>query len=389
VASAQEGLQTLRTARVAGEPFDMVLLDYQMPEMTGLDFLRVLRSEPSLKETKCIVLSSMGDRQSGVDHLDVAAWLNKPVRQAQLYSAVAMVAGVSAGWNAKGVPVAVREISRDAGLRAEARVLLVEDNAVNQQVAKRMLAAFGLNAQLAVNGLEALSRIQQESFDLVLMDCQMPVMDGYEATGRIRAWELEAGRERLPIVAMTANAMEGDREVCLAAGMDDYLAKPIKRDMLRIALTRWIGVEPPTQTASVTAPELLPNVKTLDDVVFEQLRELFDNDVTDVIESYLQDSLEHIEGMTLAANTGERDVLKINAHSLKSSSRALGAMQVSALAEQLEQLATGTGSMDEIKVIVGKMRWARTAAAARLMELNPRIHHEEEARPRRSLPSPN
>jgi CheY-like chemotaxis protein len=267
-------------------------------------------------------------------------------------------------------------------------VLLVEDNAVNQQVATRMLGAFGVNAQLAVNGLDALSRIQQESFDLVLMDCQMPVMDGYEATARIRAWELEAGRTRLPIVAMTANAMEGDRERCLAAGMDDYLAKPIKRDVLRIALTRWIGVDPPTRAPSITTPELLPSVKTFDDAAFEQLRELFDNDVADVIESYLQDSLQQIEGMTRAANTGEREVLKINAHSLKSSSRSLGAMQVAALAEQLEDLATGTGSMDEIKAIVGKLRWARTAAATRLIELNPRIL-ETDARPRRSLPSPH
>jgi CheY-like chemotaxis protein len=208
----------------------------------------------------------------------------------------------------------------------------------------------------------------------------MPVMDGYEASARIRAWESQAGRARLPIVAMTANAMEGDRERCLAAGMDDYVAKPIKREMLRASLTRWIGVDSVTQAPVLKVPGVAAEPATLDGAAFEQLRALFDNDVADVVDSYLQDSLALLEGMTRAANTGDRDVVKLNAHSLKSSSRSLGAMQVAALAEQLEQLAVNSGSIDEIKLVVGRLRWARTAAASRLMELKSQVGAGDNAR---------
>ena len=382
VGSAKEGLAALRAAQAANKPFDMVLLDYQMPDMDGLGFLRTVRAESVIKDTKCIVLSSIGDRQSGADALEVASWLNKPVRQGQLYSAVAMVAGVSAGWNAKGVPVAVSDTTREAHVRANTRVLLVEDNAVNQQVAKRMLAAFGVNAEIAVNGLEAVKRIQQEVFDLVFMDCQMPVMDGYEACARIRAWESQTGRSRLPIVAMTANAMEGDRERCLASGMDDYVAKPIKREMLRGALMRWISTDTAAPGPATTAAEANSEMATLDSAAFEQLQALFEGDVADVLDSYIEDSLAQIEDMTRAVNAGDRDVLKISAHSLKSSSRSVGAMQVGALAEQLEHLAAGSGSIDEIKLVVGRLRWARTAAVTRLVERKPRM--DEPRRPSRA-----
>jgi two-component system, sensor histidine kinase and response regulator len=366
-ASAREGLNLLREAKVTGKPFDMVLLDYQMPEMDGLSFLRNLRQDDAIKDTKCLVLSSMGDRQSGVDALEISAWLNKPVRQAQLYSAVAMVAGVSAGWSAKGVPVPMSEARRRPGLKPDARVLLVEDNVVNQQVASRMLSAFGISVQLAVNGLEAVTRIQSEAFDLVFMDCQMPVMDGYEATLKIRAWEQSTGRDRLAIVAMTANAMQGDRERCLATGMDDYVSKPIKRDALSDTLSRWIGASA-GQAALMLKPGASAQDQVLDLSAFAQLRELFDNDVDLLIESYLQDSVAQIDSMTHAVNSADRETLMRSAHSLKSSSRSLGARTVSELAEQIEALSRGAGSIDDMKDLIGKLRWAQTAVAARLQQ---------------------
>jgi signal transduction histidine kinase/CheY-like chemotaxis protein/HPt (histidine-containing phosphotransfer) domain-containing protein len=368
--SAREGLRLLRAAKEAGKPFDMVLLDYQMPEMDGLAFLRALRSDPAIEQTKCLVLSSMGDRQSGVDELDISAWLNKPVRQAQLYSAVAMVAGVSAGWSAKGVPVDLSQVARQPSAYTDARVLLVEDNVVNQQVALRMLSTCGISAHIAVNGLEALNRIQSEHFDLVFMDCQMPVMDGYQATRKIRDWERTTGVPRLPIIAMTANAMQGDRERCIDAGMDDYISKPIKRDALNAALARWASAgERALETTSTSVPQASASSGALDLAAFEQLRELFDGDVNDVIDSYLSDSTTQIDSMTNAVALQDRDVIGRSAHSMKSSSRSLGAHEVSKLAESIERAARGSGSMEEIKTLIGKLKWAQTLVASQLISM--------------------
>ncbi len=354
--SAREGLERLRRACAEGRPFDVVILDYQMPQVDGLGFLRQMRAEPQIAATKCVVLSSVGDRQADADALAVAAWLNKPVRQSQLYSAIAMITGVSAGWN---VAVAAAEVTKAShGVRLDARVLLVEDNVVNQQVALRMLAALGINARVALNGLEALERIKSEEFDLVLMDCQMPVMDGYQSAHAIREWEASTQRARLPIVAMTANAMQGDRERCLQAGMDDYVAKPVKRDSLTATLLRWLADpiwqgEPQMDRASETSPE-----RMLDMSALEQLIELFDGDATDVIESYLSDSASQLDVMTNALNEGDDAVLARAAHSLKSSSRSLGALVVGELAEQIEMSAQTAASSGAVNALLPQLRRA-------------------------------
>jgi CheY-like chemotaxis protein len=243
-ASAQAGLSSARAAAQTGSPFNVVLLDYQMPEMDGMQFLKALREDQVIAKTPCVVLSSLGDRVAEADHLQVAAWLTKPVRQAQLYTMLASVSGNTPEHEAAVARETEKEISYP-----HSRVLLVEDNRVNQEVARRLLRTFGINCKLAVNGREALDLVKQEDFDLVLMDCQMPIMDGYEATGAIRAWEKQSNGKHVPIVAMTANAMQGDREACIAAGMDDYLTKPIKRLTLNTALSQWLKSAPLSQTA--------------------------------------------------------------------------------------------------------------------------------------------
>jgi len=235
--SARAGLQALRRAAADGVPYDLVLLDYQMPEMDGLGFVRQLRKEAAISATKCIVLSSLGARVAEADEAGVAAWLSKPVRIAHLQRVVSQLAGRERDVIA---PPAAVHIAFDAS----SRVLLVEDNPVNQMVARHILQTFGVAVEVAENGAGALAAIQQGHFDVVLMDCQMPVMDGYAASAAVRAWEADAthrdDRHRVPIVAMTANALSGDREKCLAAGMDEYLSKPIKRDALAVILARWL-----------------------------------------------------------------------------------------------------------------------------------------------------
>ncbi len=365
--SGSEGLALAQKADADGEPFDVVVLDYQMPGMDGLAFMRALRSDPELAGTKCLVLSSVGDRQSGLEALDIAAWLSKPVRQSQLHSALAMVTGVSAGWNATA---AASEPSQGAGagVRFDARVLLVEDNAVNQQVATRMLAALGINAQIAVDGREALERVQAEAFDLVLMDCQMPIMDGYQSAYAIREWEASAGRERLPIVAMTANAMQGDRERCLQAGMDDYISKPVKRDGLTAALARWLGRREDGKAASATNNNPGSEQRILDDGALGQLIELFDGDASAVIESYLEDAEDQLHLATKALRENDRVVLARSAHSLKSSSRSLGAQVVGSIAERMELLAHEC-NVEQLEALLTELRQALIQVEPRLRKI--------------------
>jgi two-component system, sensor histidine kinase and response regulator len=367
--SAHEGLDMARRAHAAGEAYDMIVLDFQMPTMDGIGFMQVLRADPTIADTKCLILSSVGDRQQGTQHLDIAAWLSKPVRQGQLYSAIAMAAGVSAGWKATALGSNATRSSAANGMRANVRVLLVEDNTVNQQVAMRMLAAFGVEVQVAVNGIEAVDRVKNDRFDAVFMDCQMPLMDGYQATGAIRDWEAEEARVRLPIIAMTANAMQGDRERCLAAGMDDYIAKPIKRDNLAAALTRWLPRELSTaQTVLSDQPIREPN-DLLDPVAFAHLCELFDGDPTEVIDSFLADSLVQLDVMSNALTVNDPATLGRSAHSLKGSSRSLGAHAIADISEHIEILVKMPGSMDEVRELLGRLRLARVAIEPQLHAL--------------------
>jgi CheY-like chemotaxis protein len=248
-ASAAAGLDAARSAARAGKPFDVVLLDYHMPEMDGMAFLKALRADPAIAQTHCLVLSSLSDRVPEADDLGVTAWLAKPVRRAQLLDVLATLAG-----RATGAPASVPTDPASERRFEGTRVLLVEDNRVNQLVAERMLKALGVETLIAPDGTHAVAAVRTQDFDLVLMDCQMPEMDGYDATRAIRAWESESGSPRhLPIVAMTANALLGDREKCIAAGMDDYLSKPIKRDVLLAALIRWLAPRASSTPASGVA----------------------------------------------------------------------------------------------------------------------------------------
>jgi signal transduction histidine kinase/HPt (histidine-containing phosphotransfer) domain-containing protein len=377
VASAQAGLQAVRAAVADGTPFDLVLLDYQMPDMDGMGFLRALRADLSIANTPCVVLSSLGDRVEEADALGVSAWLAKPVRKTQLDSAMAQVQGITlTGPVLK--PTSVEAWS------AGARVLLVEDNRVNQQVALRMLRTFGIVASIAENGETAVAAIQAEPFDLVLMDCQMPVMDGYEATRKVRAWEAAphdgAPRPRVPIVAMTANALFGDREKCLAAGMDDYLAKPIKRDVLAVMLAPWLesssAMAPAAEaTDEVAVPttgspavngvkgdvalDLAPMVDTpLDPAIFAQLSELMGSELADIVDTYLRDTSAQIAAMDGALAQRDLVALRRCAHSLKSSSAAVGAVAVQSTSQELEARARISEGFDQVEGMVAAVRSA-------------------------------
>jgi CheY-like chemotaxis protein len=253
VATGQQALDLL----ASGEYFDVALLDVQMPGMDGYELAKRIRQNYSASQLPLLVLTSQGMDGTLSRELGVAQTLSKPIKSAQLMAALARVLdrpASSASANQRGssahsvnsAPAPLSSMAAASSLMQAApakakladahpmRILLAEDNLVNQRVAALILQGLGYGIELAANGAIALQMVHQSSFDLVLMDVQMPEMDGLEATRRIRA-ELPAARQP-QIVAMTANAMEGDREICLAAGMDDYLSKPIKPAALAQAL---------------------------------------------------------------------------------------------------------------------------------------------------------
>jgi PAS domain S-box-containing protein len=243
--SAQDGVQALTKlseAQEAGEPFTLILMDMHMPSMDGFELIEKIRKTPGASAATIMMLTSAGHRGDAArcKELGVAAYLLKPIRQSELHEAIGRVLGVRERIGA--IPLITRHSLQDAGEPiASLHILLAEDNPVNQFLARRLLEKRGHSVVVAENGQGALEALEKEHFDLVFMDVQMPIMDGFEATAEIRKKEAGGG-VHLPIVALTAHAMKGDREKCLAGGMDEYLKKPIRPqeldEVLRGHLTR-------------------------------------------------------------------------------------------------------------------------------------------------------
>jgi PAS domain S-box-containing protein len=238
-AEAARVIPAMREARREGDAYQFVLLDYMMPGMDGASLAQAIKADPELRDTALIMLTSVG-HWSEVRQLEgagVDASLVKPVRQWQLLNALSTTWSRRNGPMAAAAPDRTRQEGAFAGMGI--RVLLAEDNVVNQKVGVRMLERLGVRADVAANGREAVDMFQLAWYDLILLDCQMPEMDGYAATTEIR--RLERGERRVAIVAMTAEAMGDARERCLAAGMDDYIAKPVKFEQLTEVLREWVA----------------------------------------------------------------------------------------------------------------------------------------------------
>jgi signal transduction histidine kinase/CheY-like chemotaxis protein/HPt (histidine-containing phosphotransfer) domain-containing protein len=352
VGSGRDALARLREAAAAGDPYRIALVDDQMPDMDGEMLGRAVTADPALRDIMLVMLTSMS--QSGdlrrVSEAGFAAHLVKPIRQSQLFDVLATV------WAARrqgpGAPLVTLETTHrvrraTAGRPAEAplnaRILLAEDNAVNQKVALKMLEKLGCRVDVAANGREALEMLDLLPYDAVLMDCRMPELDGYEATREIRRSE-QGTQRHVPVIAMTAHAMQGDREKCLAAGMDDYVTKPVNAAALRAALRQWVraGVVEPRDTAggpaaTAKAPE------GLDQEIMTAMRELAGGTdaafVAELIAMYLQTAREHIAAMRKAATAADGAAMMRAAHSLKGSSAQLGAHRLAEACQELEQRA--------------------------------------------------
>ncbi|MDJ0908299.1 MAG: response regulator [Woeseiaceae bacterium] len=324
--TAQQALKLIQEAP-DNEMFDVAILDMKLPDGSGLELAERIRRISTTADIHMLVVSSIANDIDGATRrrLNIGACLMKPMRQATLREALLTAFGQNED------ALLATHCPLDENAKEELpylEILLVEDNIVNKQVALGMLKSLGCSADTAENGEEALSMIAAKQYDVVLMDCQMPVLDGLEATRRLRTLESSKGTKPLPVIALTANAVEGDRETCLAAGMDDYLSKPFKRNDLLETLRR---------NMPSAEPEIRPS--KLDGVALRNIRALQQPGETDVlarvIDVYLDSSRRLVEAISSAVESGDAKSAQKRAESLRSASASLGANDLAGLCHEL------------------------------------------------------
>jgi PAS domain S-box-containing protein len=332
-----------------GEPFDVAVLDMQMPDMDGLALAREIRRYRDASALPLLLLTSIGRLAQARGAPEFAAQLTKPVKVWQLHEALVRV--LTAGARSDSAPGADREGAGPAAVTA--RVLVAEDNAVNRQLALALLGKLGYHADVVENGREALDALEREAYDVVLMDVQMPELDGLEATRRIR--DRFRSAEGPTIIAMTANAMEGDRDECLAAGMDDYLSKPIRIDELSRALAR-CRPQPARETIEHAALDRLASSLGGGDEGREAVAELVD--------TFLDDAAVLMATLRAAVERSDAEEARRAAHTLKSNAATFGAPSLSVLCRELETLGRH-GELDAAPALVeqAEAEWRRVREA--------------------------
>ncbi len=343
-ASGPDALRKMRAAVEEGEPYDVAILDMMMPGMDGMQLARSIKDDPNISRTRLMLLTSIGQRGDGEEarQAGIEAYLTKPVRQSELYNTLATIMD-------RPIETAPQEekrlLSRHAlqekENRARGRLLVAEDNAINQKVAVKMLEKLGYQADVVVDGLEAIQALSRIPYAAVLMDVQMPRMGGYEATAEIRRREESEGLRRTPIIAMTANAMRGDREKAIEAGMDDYVPKPVKPHDLEEALKRRVKQEEPADTVA-PAGSGYPGKYPLDHAVIESLRELQQAGepdlLSELVELFLEDVPLRLTALREATAQGDSSSVAKIAHALKGSCANMGARRVVNLCTGLEKV---------------------------------------------------
>ena len=340
-ADGRSALEIMRKANREGDSFKVALLDMQMPEMDGRELSAHIRGDPAIAATRLVLLTSLGSRGDSlwIKEAGFSGYLTKPVRQSQLYDCLAMVAGM----NGSAMPgnLVTRHRVADA-VRHNVRVLLVEDNYTNQEVALVILRKLGYKVDLATNGQEALSALERQRYNLVLMDCQMPQMDGFEAARAIRSGAGHVLDPEVPIVAMTANAMAGDRERCLEAGMDDYIAKPVQPKDLVDKLSLWLTRERKTKKVVMPEPAATEAKEATDEPEVFAEHELQERMMQDsalarhIVKAFYSDTPLHISDLKKAIDSGDFVEARRLAHGIKGSSANISAKALHLAALDLE-----------------------------------------------------
>jgi PAS domain S-box-containing protein len=331
VASGQAALELLD--HLSPNAFDLAILDMQMPEMDGVELARELHHRTALP---LVMLTSIGKppNLSSTEGDYFTAFLSKPVKQGQLQNVLGQIChGFPIKVTGEAASIPRPQVDPYLAIRAPLRILVAEDNSVNQQLALKFLERMGYRADVVANGLEVLEALQRQTYDVVLMDVQMPEMDGLEATRQIMGrW---SGRKRPYIVAMTANAMEGDREICLEAGMDDYISKPVQMPHLMAALEEiYMRLSQGISTE--------PRESIIDETTFLELQDMIGTDTPEflvqLLEIFFEDSASLIVSLEDAIATQDAEKVQQSAHTLKSSSASFGAQKFANLCEEVETL---------------------------------------------------
>jgi two-component system sensor histidine kinase/response regulator len=350
-ASGAEALSMLREAVSEGRPYHLTLLDVQMPEMDGLTLAAKIKADPTIAGTRLIVLTSLSQSLSPAELKSacIDAYLIKPVKQSRLFDCVINAIGKT---EAEDVfvdsvsPISKTNAAEPTSQPGEIKILLAEDNFINQKVALGQLRKLGYTADVAANGLETQAALKQTSYDIILMDCQMPEMDGYEATQAIRKREQSSDgscRWNAPvhIIAMTANAMAGDREKCLQAGMDDYLSKPVRTSELQAALERWKNSKLNSDSSVETAGSSGSLEEEECPVDMRRLREVCDNDpelLREMVDLYLAQSDDLMQRLGAAIEAGSAKEVEHLAHKYLGASLNCGMTPISARLRELERM---------------------------------------------------
>jgi signal transduction histidine kinase/DNA-binding response OmpR family regulator/HPt (histidine-containing phosphotransfer) domain-containing protein len=399
--AAESGFEVLDWLR-QGKEFDMAVLDMQMPKMDGLTLAAEIRKQPGYQNLPLIMLTSLG-RPETDDHspafVNFAAFLTKPIKQSHLYNVLIDILGEQP-IPVKPSPITPPKLSPELAQQHPLRILLTEDNTVNQKVALLLLKQLGYQADVASNGLQALEALRRQPYDVVFMDMQMPEMDGLTATRHICQEWSEDTRPR--IIAMTANAMQGDREECLEAGMDDYVSKPIRVEALIQALRKcqptqegeretkgeWDGGKvgqrenftplPPHRLTSspphllISSPPLAIDAKVLASFR-EMINENADEILVEMIDCYLEDAPQLLSAIAQAVTQGNAKQLRYATHTLKSSSATLGATTLSHLCKELEVMSrTGhtDGGVDKVPQIEAEYERVKVALELERQQAN-------------------
>lgn len=365
--SAEDGLQALALMesryQAGGTPFDLILTDMMMPEMDGVEFALRLRADPRFAATKLILVSSYTGRalSQQAEEAGFECLLAKPLGRDELHDAIEQVLFSTRRPAAEETLVQPQSVSLD-----DLRVLLVEDNEVNRLVALANLERLGCEVVSAENGQEALEKISNERFDVVLMDCQMPVMDGFEATRRLRDLEQQSEEQHLPVIAMTAFVTPNEIQRCLDSGMDAHLGKPFELDQLKAIL---LAYAPQSRSFVDQEPgqegELQDNnAPTLDIGALSQLNELLDGEVAAILEPFLQQLPDLMSQIVTGVETDDPEITYRAAHTLKSSAANIGGLRLADQAAMLERLAhNGTKSqLENLSNALGREADALTQA---------------------------
>ena len=335
VPRAHDALDRMRAAAAEHRPFSIVLIDSTLPDLGAAELAAAIRRDSGLGGMRLVVLALVVGRGANVldDFPGFDAVVAKPVRPSELLNGMATALGL------RETPQRSRTRAIDSLRFDGARVLLAEDNQVNQRVAVSMLERLGCRVDVAGNGREAVQLAGRLPYDLIFMDLQMPEMDGFEATAAIR--EAEGGGRRVPIVALTAHAMAGDREVGLAAGMDDYLTKPVRPEGLGSMLSKFVARAP----ASGPVESRIDGADAIDEAVITELVDADGDLLADLLALFVQSSRDYLDAMRAGVRAGDATAVSRAAHALRGSAANFRATRTVALARELEQ-ATAAGTLD-------------------------------------------